>query len=368
MRNSVGVGLIGCGAISGEYLRNSKKFPQLRIVACADLNRQAAEDRAREFEIPRVCTVEELLEDRNVDLVLNLTVPKAHAPLALAALKAGKHTYLEKPLGASRQQGSEIISLAEKNNRVVGCAPDTFLGSGQQTARSVIDRGLIGRPVAFTAMMMIPGHESWHPSPEFYYEPGGGPLFDMGPYYLTSLLNLLGGVKRVGGMASIAIPKRTITSKPKHGKIIEVQTADHVVGVMEFENGAVGSLIQSFATHHPPYPACSIVIYGTEGTLQVPDPNHFDGPVKIRGNNEPDWKEIPPVTSHKYGRAVGIAEMVDAILAGRTPRASGQQAMMVLDLMDGIMASSAGGKFIEPAKTYRRPEAMPTRSEFGSFV
>jgi predicted dehydrogenase len=367
MRDSVGVGLIGCGAISGEYLRNAKTFPQLRIVACADLNRQAAEDRAREFGVPRVCTVDELLDDRNVELVLNLTTPSAHAPLAMKALAAGKHTYLEKPLGATRSQGLEVMKLAAEKNLVIGCAPDTFLGSGQQTARSAIDRGLIGRPVAFTALMMIPGHESWHPSPEFYYEPGGGPLLDMGPYYLTALMNLLGGVKRVGGMASIAIPQRTITSKPKSGKIIDVHIQDHVVGVMEFECGAVGSIIQSFATFHPPYAATPIVIYGTEGTLQVPDPNHFDGKVSVRGKDQSDWKELPPTSAHKYGRGVGIAELVDAVLNGRTPRASGRQAMAVLDLMDGILESSASGKFGAPTIEYDRPEPMPNRSEYGVF-
>ena len=218
MSERIRVGVIGCGAISGRYLSASKNFPMLEMSACADLNRQAAEKKAAEFAVPRVLDVEELIADRSIDLVLNLTVPKAHASLCLAALKAGKHVYVEKPLAVTREDGQAILSEAKKRKLLVGCAPDTFLGSGLQTARKAIDDGLIGRPVAFTALMMCPGHEHWHPSPEFYYEVGGGPMLDMGPYYLTALLNCLGPVKRLTGLASVAIPERTILSQPKKGK------------------------------------------------------------------------------------------------------------------------------------------------------
>lgn len=276
------VGPVGCGAISAQYLRNAARLPILEVTACADLERERAEARAAEFGVPRVLGVDELLHDGQVDVVLNLTIPKAHLPLALAALRAGKHTFHEKPFAVSREEGREILRVAGETGLRVGCAPDTFLGAGLQTARRLIDDGLIGRPVAVTAFMLSRGHESWHPNPEFFYEPGGGPMFDMGPYYVTALLNLLGAVRRVSGMAAIAIPERIITSQPKHGQRISVTTSDHICGILEFENGAVGSLITSFAVTHPLYDRqFPITIYGTEGALKVPDPNTFDGPVKV---------------------------------------------------------------------------------------
>ena len=252
------------------------------VVACADLNPETARAQAAKYEIPNVLTVDELLAHPDIEIVVNLTIPQAHVPLALQALKNGKHTYAEKPLGLNREEAKPVLEAAKANNLRVGCAPDTFLGAGIQTARKLIDDGAIGTPVAFTAFMMGRGHESWHPSPEFYYAPGGGPMFDMGPYYLTALLNLLGPLKRLTGSASIAIPERTITSQPLHGKKITVTTPDHVVGTMEFAAGAVGTIIMSFATHHAQYDGeFPITIYGTDGTLRVPDPNGFDGRVQM---------------------------------------------------------------------------------------
>src|SRR5689334_7392033 len=263
MPEKVKVGLIGCGAISGAYLSHGKNFPILEFVACADMNRAAAEAKAQEYGIPRVLSVEELLADRSIELVLNLTVPKAHAPVALAAINAGKHTYAEKPLAITREDGRRIIDAAKSKGVLVGCAPDTFLGAGIQTARKIVDSGLIGRPVGFTAFMLCKGHEHWHPSPEFYYEVGGGPVFDMGPYYLTALMNLLGPAKRITGQANIAIPNRTITSEPKKGKQMTVETPDNIVGTMEFKNGVLGMLGMSFAvryaTHDGQHP---ITIFG----------------------------------------------------------------------------------------------------------
>ena len=194
---------IGCGAISGEYFKRSQRLPILKYVACADINPEAARQKAAEFGVPKACSVEELLADDDVEIVLNLTIPKVHAPLAMAALKAGKHTYLEKPLATSRKDGLAILAKAKSKKLLVGCAPDTFMGAGLQTARSVIDSGQIGRPVAFTAFMMCPGHEHWHLSPEFHYQVGGGPMFDMGPYYITALINLIGPIRRVSGSTRI---------------------------------------------------------------------------------------------------------------------------------------------------------------------
>ncbi len=206
MPEPVNVGVIGCGALSAAYFKMAPRLPILRMAACADLDLQRARARAEEFGVPRACSVEELLADPAIELVLNLTVPKAHVPIALRALAAGKHTYAEKPLGVHRTEGEALLRAMRESGLRVGCAPDTVLGAGIQTARRLLDDGAIGRPVAFTAFMMGPGHEHWHPSPEFYYEIGGGPMFDMGPYYLTALLHLLGPIRRLSGMAAIAIP------------------------------------------------------------------------------------------------------------------------------------------------------------------
>jgi predicted dehydrogenase len=368
MSNAVRVGVVGCGAISGAYLGMAKNFPMVEIAACADLDPAKAKEAAAKFNIPKVLSVEQLIADPAIEIVLNLTVPKAHVPISLAALNAGKHTYAEKPLGINRHEGKMVIDLAAKKKLRVGCAPDTFMGAGIQTARKLIDDGAIGRPVAFTAFMQCRGHESWHASPEFYYEVGGGPMFDMGPYYLTALLNLLGPIKRISGMAAIAIPDRTITSQPKHGKKISVETPDHIVGLMEFENGAVGTIHQSFAVlesgHDGKHP---IIINGTDGAIHVPDPNGFDGTVKLRKLGEKEAVEVPHLFVKGYGRSVGLADLAVAIRSGRADRANGQQAFCVLDLMQGFLDSSADGKAYVPTALYQRPALMPANLPFGEL-
>lgn len=366
MSNRVRVGVIGCGAISGQYFRAARSFPILEIVAASDLRLEVARSKAQEFGIPRACPVNELLADPAIEIVLNLTVPKAHVPVALAALEAGKHTYCEKPLGTDREQAARVLELAAARKLRVGCAPDTFMGAGIQTARKLIDDGVIARPVAFTAFMMCAGHESWHASPEFYYEPGGGPMLDMGPYYLTALLNFFGPIKRITGAAAIAIPQRTITSAPKRGKTIRVQTPDHICGTIEFENGVVGTIITSFAMHHPTYDAAQpITIYGTDGTLKVPDPNRFDGPVHVRLAREPDWREVPSPFQKGYGRSVGLADMAYAIRSGRPMRASGEMGFAVLDAMQGFLDSATTGRAFEPRSRFERPAPMPASLPFG---
>jgi len=360
------VGVIGTGAISGAYLGMSKNFPVVEIASVADINNDAAKVKAAEFNIPKVQSVDELLADPSIEVVLNLTVPKAHVPIAMQALNAGKHTYAEKPLGISIEEAKPMLKLAKQKKLLVGCAPDTFMGAGVQTARKAIDDGLIGKPVAFTAFMLCPGHESWHPSPEFYYEVGGGPMFDMGPYYLTALLNLLGPIKRQFGFATIAITPRTITSKPKFGKVMNVETPDHVVGSIEFANGAAGTLVTSFATRFADYHSKTpITIFGTEGTLEVPDPNGFGGPVRLRKNADSEWTELPLVYPHNYGRSVGLADMAYAIRTGRPFRANGNQALAVLDAMQGFLDSSKTGKAHKPKVKYTRPAPMPTNLPFG---
>jgi predicted dehydrogenase len=352
----------------------ARNFPVVQIAACCDLDMDKAKAAGEKFDIPRVCTVDEIFEDDSIEIILNLTVPKAHVPIGLRAVEAGKHTYAEKPLGVDREDGRRLIMAARGKQLRVGCAPDTFMGAGIQTARKLIDEGAIGRPVAFTAFMMCPGHESWHPNPEFYYEVGGGPMFDMGPYYLTALLNLLGPIERITGVATIAIPERTITHKnretqepgPKFGKKIKVETPDHICGTMEFENGAVGTIVQSFATRFAGYDGKQpITVFGTEGTMRVPDPNGFDGLVHVRKNDDADWTEVPHAFVKGYGRSVGLADMARALRGGRPHRASGEQAFAVLDLMQGFLDSSTSGTAHRPTTKYERPAPMPADLPFG---
>jgi predicted dehydrogenase len=364
----VRVGVIGCGAISGAYLGMAKNFPAVEIAAVADLDMSRAQAAAEKYSIPRALSVDDLIDDEEIEIVLNLTIPKAHVPVALRALKAGKHTFCEKPLGIDRAEGKKVIALAKKKNLRVGCAPDTFMGAGIQTARKLIDDGAIGRPVAFTAFMQCRGHETWHPNPQFYYEVGGGPMFDMGPYYLTALLNLLGPVKRISGLAAIAIPDRTITSEALKGTKIRVETPDHITGLIEFENGAIGTIIQSFAVleggHSNAHP---IIINGTDGAMHVPDPNGFDGTVKLRKVGEKEPVEMPHTFVTGYGRSVGLADMAVALRSGREHRASGEQALAVLDLMAGFLDSSKSGKTVKPTTEYHRPKPMPAELPFGTL-
>ena len=366
MPDPVRIGLVGCGAISGAYLAAAPSFPILRISACVDIDLAAAERKAAEFRVPRVCSVDELLRDPEVDVVLNLTVPTAHARVALRVLEAGKHTYSEKPLAVTREDGRRILDLAAARGLRVGCAPDTFLGAAVQTARELISHGAIGRPVAFTAFYMSRGHESWHPNPDFYYQRGGGPMFDMGPYYLTALLNLLGPVRRLTGSAAVTQPTRHISSAPRFGQFIRVDTPDHVCGTMEFDNGASGVIVQTFATHHPQYDATHpITIYGTDGAMKVPDPNTFDGSVLIRRAGDADWREAPHAFVRGYGRSVGLADMAHALRSGRPHRASGELAYAVLDVMQGFLESAESGAAYHPDAPFDRPAPMPKDLPFG---
>ncbi len=353
----VKVGLIGCGTISGIYFKNAAKFPILDLVACADVVPERAQARGAEFGVEAVA-VSELLAHPEIEMVLNLTIPKAHAEVALAALTAGKSVYNEKPLAVTREDGRRMLDLAEEKGLRVGNAPDTFLGGGIQTCRKIIDDGWIGEPVAATAFMMGHGPESWHPDPEFYYKIGGGPMFDMGPYYLTALVNLIGPVRRVTGSARITFPERTITSEPKHGTVIEVETPTHVAGVMDFENGAIGTIITSFDVWGADLPR--IEIYGSTGSLSVPDPNTFGGPVRIRRAGAKEWSEVP--LSHGYSenaRGVGLADMACALRSGRPHRASGELAYHVLDVMHAFHDASREGRHVEMASTCQRPAPLP---------
>ena len=357
-RDKVKVGIIGCGNISGIYCKNAQKLEILDLVACADLILERAEARAQEFGVPRACSPEELLADEEIEIVINLTTPGAHAEVARQALEAGKSVYNEKPLAVSREDGTELIELAQRRGLRLGGAPDTFLGGGIQTCRKLIDDGWIGRPVAATAFMTCHGHESWHPAPEFYYEEGGGPMFDMGPYYLTALVSLVGPVEHVTGETEITFPERRITSEPKYGKMIDVDVPTHVAGLMRFENGAVGTIITSFDVWAANLPR--IEIYGTRGSLSVPDPNGFGGPVRLFRPDEGEWRQVP--LSHGYSensRGLGVADMAGAIRTGRPHRAGADLTYHVLDLMHAFHDASRQQRHAELDSTCERPAALP---------
>ena len=364
----VKVGCIGTGAISDIYLSTGRHFPVVDVVACADLDRGRAEAAAKKHGIARVLSPDELLADPEIEIVLNLTIPKAHVPISAAALEAGKHSFMEKPLGVDRADGRRLVELAKRTGKRVGCAPDTFLGSGLQTARKVVDDGELGDVTAFTATMICGGHESWHPSPEFYYQAGGGPMFDMGPYYLTALLQLLGPMKRVAGFTSVAIPRRTITSQPLNGRAIRVDVPDHYCGVMETADGVVGNITQSFATRvtdvDGKYP---IVIYGTEATLKVPDPNGFDGVPLLRRVGETEWREVPLAFVAGYQRSVGLADLATAIRSDRPHRCSLEQAFCVLDMMQGFRDAGDSGTAHAVEGGYERTASMPADLPFGEL-
>lgn len=353
--------IIGVGNISKIYLKNLTTVfaDRVHLLGCADMVPERAAAATDEWHLPRsYSTPAELLADDEVELVINLTIPRAHYEVCAAAVEAGKHVYVEKPLCIELDEAKRLREQANKNGVRVGGAPDTFLGAGIQTCRKLIDDGWIGRPVAATAFMTNHGHESWHPAPEFYYKKGGGPMFDMGPYYLTALVNLVGPVERVSGATRISFEKRTITSEPLHGTVIDVDVPTHVVGTLEFAGGAVGTIITSFDVWAANLPR--IEIYGTEGSLSVPDPNGFGGPVRIKRPGDDQWYEIP--LTHPYrenSRGLGVADLADAILSGRPHRASDELTGHVLEIMHGIHIAADSGSRYTLSQPGIRPEALP---------
>ena len=365
--DKVNVGVIGCGNICGIYFKNLKRFPFLEVAACADLDVERAKAKAAEFGIPKACTTEELLKDPKIQVVVNLTVPLAHGEIALAAVKKGKSVYNEKPLCVRRAEAKKLADKAEKKGVRIGCAPDTFLGAGLQTCRKLLDDGVIGTPVAATAFMMGGGPEGWHPNPAFFYQVGGGPMFDMGPYYLTALVSLLGPVEAVTGMTRISFPERTVGSGPFKGQRIQVEIPTHIVGVLKFASGPIGNLITSFdvkgGANLP-----RIEIYGSEGTLCVPDPNTFGGPVKVKRIDEKEYREVK--LEHGYeenSRGVGVADLVLGIQNERPHRASGELAFHVLDIMHTIHDAAAAGRHLALKSTCGKPRALPAGLQFGQL-
>ena len=364
---SLRVGIVGLGNISGIYLKNLGSYRSTEVVALADLDRSRAEAAAAEHGIQHVLSVDELLSHSDVDLVLNLTVPKAHGPIGLQAVNAGKHIYNEKPLATELASAQELVAAAKAKGVLVGCAPDTFLGASMQTARKVVDAGEIGTPIGAQAAMLARGPEPWHPNPEFFYKPGGGPMLDMGPYYIANLVNLLGPVRRVAGLARASFPTRTVGSGPLKGNVIQVETPTHFAGGLEFLSGPLGSVEMSFDVYHS-WLNHPITLFGSEGTMKVPDPNNFSGDVLVRRHDESDWRTIP--VTHGFAensRGIGVLDMAYALEEKRLHRANGDLALHVLDVMLAFERSSVEGRHIELNPSIEKPEPLQ-ESDFANEI
>lgn len=360
MGEPLNIGMIGCGVISGQYLKSFDRLRTVNLVAVADLIPDRAAAAAEGRAGVRACTVTELLTAADVELVVNLTLPGAHAEIALQAIAAGKSVYGEKPLAASTAQARAVRQAAAKAGVVVGCAPDTVLGTGIQTARAAIDAGLIGAPIAATATMVVPGHELWHPNPDFYYQPGGGPLLDMGPYYVSALVTLLGPVTSVLGTASRIRPTRVIASGPRSGEAIPVSTNTHVTGILTHASGVLSTLVMSFdavATK-----SANIEVHGETGSLAVPDPNHFAGEVQLSRLHSDEWETLPKSAGYRdAGRGFGVADLA-LTPPGEEPRAGGALAYHVLDILESVLTSAADDRGVRVTSTARRPAPVVLQS------
>lgn len=357
MGGPLNIGIIGVGQISEQYFASFPALPGLRLVALADLNAERAAQAAARQGVESL-TVDELLADPRIDAVLNLTIPSAHVEIGMRALAAGKHVYAEKPLALAPADAVGMMALAEERNLRFGSAPDTVLGTGVQTARSLLDDGRIGNPVGASAFWAAPGHELWHPAPKFYYQPGGGPLFDMGPYYLTALVTLLGPVVRVSGSVSRSSRVRTVATGDLSGEAISVDVDTHVSAILEHASGVSSTITVSFEVWQSRSPY--IEVYGTAGTLAVPDPNFFSRPVELWTPDNPDWTAVPAAAGYAdAGRGYGLADMARAIETDRPHRASGALAFHVLEIMHEIVQSGSEHRVVELTSTVERPDLVP---------
>jgi len=367
MTRRLGIGIVGSGNISAAYLRLAPYFEGVEMRACADVDMAAAQARATEFGV-RASSVAELLAADDIDIVVNLTVPAAHYEVSRAALEAGKHVYSEKPFVLSIAEGRALVKLAAKKALRIGSAPDTFLGGAHQLARHLIDTGAAGRITGGTCHVMSRGIEDWHPNPDFFFQPGGGPILDLGPYYIANLVQLIGPVKRVTAMSSIPSPQRTIGSLPRRGETIDVSTPTTIHAVLEFANGALVTLGASWdvvAHGHAP-----MELYGTEASLSLPDPNFFGGEVTVARRDGkparlPKWAHPLgiPNEEHDHGtmanyRTAGLADMAQAILQDRPHRCALDFALHVVDVMTSILRSGETGRFVTLSTTCDQPAAL----------
>lgn len=369
----LGIGIIGCGNISTTYLKLSPLFEGLEIRACADMNMVAAKARAEEYGI-RAQSVEDLLANPAIDVVINLTIPDAHFAVSKSILQAGKHVYSEKPLTLSLEEGLELQALAASKGLSVGCAPDTFLGGSHQYARHLIEEGRLGQITAGAAAVMSHGMEHWHPNPDFFFLPGGGPMLDLGPYYLANLINLVGPVRRVAALTSSATATRTITSEPRKGETIPVKTPTNIHALLEFTNGATFTLSTSWDVWA--HKRANMELYGTEGSLFLPDPNFFGGTVEVAGRDgiiAPvevwDHPFSQPNQDHpKLGRlanyrTAGLADMAAALIDGRDMRCSLDRTLHGVEVMAAVLQSGEAGSFVTMRTTCTQPAPLgPTEA------
>jgi predicted dehydrogenase len=351
---ALSVGIIGVGNISPAYIKGCRAFDNLRLAAVADIDLERAARVAAEHNVPAFHTVDDLLAREDVDIIVNLTIPAVHAEVSLKAIAAGKHIYSEKPLAITLEDGRQILDAAAAAGVRVGCAPDTFLFAQHQMARRLVDEGAIGAPVAAVGFLAGHGPERWHPNPDFFYAPGAGPMLDMGPYYITCLVNLLGPVRRVSGTARASFPTRTA----KDGHTIPVNVPTHYTGVLEFESGVSATMLISFDIwgHHLP----QMEVYGERGSLTIPDPNGFEPrETRLYVPEVHEWEAIVPTYPAEWARGVGLADMALAIAEGRAHRASGDLAYHVLEVMLAFEKAVTGGTYIELSSTVARPERFP---------
>ncbi|TLS38394.1 Gfo/Idh/MocA family protein [Pseudalkalibacillus caeni] len=357
MLEKTGVGIIGCGNISSVYITNFIQMEEVELVSVADLDMKKAERRAKEFNIKNFEAPQDLISRSDIDIIVNLTTPEVHAEVIENVLLHGKHVYVEKPLAVELEDAQKVIDLARRKQIRIGCAPDTFLGGAAQTCRKIIDNDEIGMPIGAHAFMLCPGHESWHPDPGFYYARGAGPLFDMGPYYLTNLIALFGSVQGVVGMAKKTYDYRKIKSKPRFGEKIKVETPTHINGILNFSNGMTASLTTSFDVWHTTLPY--IEVYGTKGTMLIPDPNSYGGEIKIKKEGDSDWKSVPiefPYTENDRG--IGVLDLIRSIKRKVKHRANASVGMHVLEIMHGLIKSAEEKKFVSINSTCERPPIM----------
>lgn len=365
----LGVGIIGCGSISTTYLKFGNIFKSLEIRAVADINMEAAEARAAEFGV-KALSVEALLGADDIDVVVNLTIPEAHFELTRRILNAGKHAYSEKPFVLGLEEGKALRALAQAKGLRIGSAPDTFLGGSHQQARAIVDSGEIGRIVGGSCHVMSRGMEHWHPNPDFFFQPGAGPVLDLGPYYITNLVQLMGPVKAVAAMANASFPTRKIANGPRDGEDIPVDTPTNIHALLEFETGAIVTLSSSWDVYQNSHP--NMELYGTEGSLQVPDPNFFGGDLRKTQQGGP-FEAVAPM-DHPFGlpneahgddtmkanyRAAGLADMVEAIEEGRAHRCNLDLALHVVDVMTSILKAGEKRAWVQMSTTCARPAPMP---------
>lgn len=355
-RGPVGVAVIGAGNISKEYLDNLTVFPDLKVLVIADLYAEAAEDRAKEYGIAEWGGVDAALNHPDVEIIVNLTIPAAHVEVATAAVNAGKHVWTEKPFSLDRASGLGLLKTADAAGIRLGCAPDTFLGAGLQTARRLIERGDIGTPLTAMTTFQTPGPESWHPNPAFLFQTGAGPLFDMGPYYLTMLVQTFGSIRKVAAVGSRSRDFRVIGSGPKAGEEFSVEVPTHVSTMAQFESGASSHSVFSFES--PRVNMGFVEITGTEATLSLPDPNNFDGDIRLWRAGDEDWTTVP-ATGPANGRGMGVLDMARSIRAGVPHRATGDLAYHVLDSMVSITESMESGTFVDVESSVTASPALP---------